>query len=361
MSSRVFPSALPGLEMAIKRTPLPPPVKIRTTPSQREFRARDATLPRYRYSVGFEFLRAGAEAELQALTGFFLAHGGSFESFLLSDPVDRTATLQAFGVGNGSASAFPLTRSLGGFVEAVDALATTPEIRVAGTVANLLANGGFETDTNADGLADGWTLVTIGSTGAISKGLGAGPLYPGPSGPYQFVEAAALNGSIGINQVQPVLPGTTLTLSVDQTASPGVTVVVTINWLTASGGYISESTNAAASAAGRRSVSGVAPAGAALAACYVLIQSASGGTCLLNLDEAQLNAGTNTSFSAARASASPATGLVTFDAAPGSGAALTWSGEFYRRVRFARDEIEFERFLQDLWNAKKVELVSTRD
>ena len=53
-------------------------------------------------------------------------------------------------------------------------------------------------------------------------------------------------------------------------------------------------------------------------------------------------------------------GRITFVSAPAVGAALTWSGQFYKRVRFARDETEFEEFLQDLWSAKKVELITVK-
>lgn len=53
-------------------------------------------------------------------------------------------------------------------------------------------------------------------------------------------------------------------------------------------------------------------------------------------------------------------GVITFSTAPSSGAALTWSGQFYKRVRFYKDEIEFEEFMQDLWQAKKVELITVK-
>lgn len=53
-------------------------------------------------------------------------------------------------------------------------------------------------------------------------------------------------------------------------------------------------------------------------------------------------------------------GKVTFGAAPAAGAALTWSGQFYKRVRFERDETEFEEFLKDLHSARKVELITVK-
>jgi uncharacterized protein (TIGR02217 family) len=53
-------------------------------------------------------------------------------------------------------------------------------------------------------------------------------------------------------------------------------------------------------------------------------------------------------------------GIVTFAAAPAAGAALTWSGSFYWRVRFAKDSIEFNQFMKQLWEAKTVELISVK-
>lgn len=53
-------------------------------------------------------------------------------------------------------------------------------------------------------------------------------------------------------------------------------------------------------------------------------------------------------------------GRVTFVTAPANGAALTWSGQFYKRVRFMNDETEFEQFLKDLWSSKRVDLITVK-
>jgi uncharacterized protein (TIGR02217 family) len=47
---------------------------------------------------------------------------------------------------------------------------------------------------------------------------------------------------------------------------------------------------------------------------------------------------------------------VTFATAPAAGVAITWSGFYYYRVRFAKDSNEFEQFMKDFWTSKKVEL-----
>ncbi len=56
-----------------------------------------------------------------------------------------------------------------------------------------------------------------------------------------------------------------------------------------------------------------------------------------------------------------ADGTVTFTAAPASGAALTWSGTYYWRVRFAADTVDFERFLFELWSAGQVKLITVKE
>ncbi|RCS59715.1 DUF2460 domain-containing protein [Parvibium lacunae] len=52
-------------------------------------------------------------------------------------------------------------------------------------------------------------------------------------------------------------------------------------------------------------------------------------------------------------------GRIQFITAPVAGP-ITWSGEFYHRVRFKDDAMEFDNFLNQLWSAKKVEMVSAR-
>lgn len=139
MSNFVYPT-LPGLSHGQVRTVLPPPVQIRTTPARREYRARDATLPRYAYTLPYAFLRSRAAlAELQTLTGFYNTHGGPFESFLFTDRDDSTATSAPIGVGDGTTTIFQALRPWGGFAEAVDAFNGTPTVYVNGNATTAFA------------------------------------------------------------------------------------------------------------------------------------------------------------------------------------------------------------------------------
>jgi uncharacterized protein (TIGR02217 family) len=55
-----------------------------------------------------------------------------------------------------------------------------------------------------------------------------------------------------------------------------------------------------------------------------------------------------------------ADGWITFNTAPAAASVLSWSGLFYHRVRFVRDEMEFSQFLKDLFEMKKVELITDK-
>lgn len=56
------------------------------------------------------------------------------------------------------------------------------------------------------------------------------------------------------------------------------------------------------------------------------------------------------------------TGIVTFTAGniPTGAQALTWSGSYYIRVRFMQDEAEFNQFLFQLFDLKKLEFISVK-
>jgi uncharacterized protein (TIGR02217 family) len=55
-----------------------------------------------------------------------------------------------------------------------------------------------------------------------------------------------------------------------------------------------------------------------------------------------------------------ASGLVTFVAAPAAGHAITWTGSFYRRMRFDKDTLQFSQFMQKLWELKTLDLFSVK-
>jgi uncharacterized protein (TIGR02217 family) len=117
MSTAVFPT-LAGLEYPVVRTPIFSTL-IQTSAAGFETRARLQLYPRWQWTLSFNFLRDDSNNEFRTLVGFFLARGGSFDSFLFNDVDDNAVTGQPIGVGDGSNKIFQLVRSFGGFTEPV--------------------------------------------------------------------------------------------------------------------------------------------------------------------------------------------------------------------------------------------------
>jgi uncharacterized protein (TIGR02217 family) len=157
MSNAVFPALL-GLKWNIKRTPIWKTLSQESV-SGKELSVALMTYPNRRYSLAYEVLRAGAEAELQTLEGFFNARQGRHDTFLYSDPDDYTVTDQTFGTGTGAATVFALLRTRGGFSEPVQSLNSAPVLKVAGVTQTL----GTHYTISALGLV---TFVTAPANGA---------------------------------------------------------------------------------------------------------------------------------------------------------------------------------------------------
>lgn len=132
MSQAIFPS-LPGLKWGTTKTPEWKTI-IQESVSGKELAASLMTYPRWLYTLSYEFLRSGAELELQTLVGFFNARRGKFDDFLYLDPDDNSVTVQSFGAGDGVAVSFGLTRPYGGFVEPVQNLNGAPSIYINGVL-----------------------------------------------------------------------------------------------------------------------------------------------------------------------------------------------------------------------------------
>lgn len=52
------------------------------------------------------------------------------------------------------------------------------------------------------------------------------------------------------------------------------------------------------------------------------------------------------------------TGIITFTSAPASGHVLTWTGNYYYRVRFLNPEVKFSQFAKQIWESKSMPLRS---
>jgi uncharacterized protein (TIGR02217 family) len=107
----------------------------------REFRVANASFPRYRYVLTFEFLRQRTGlTEWSTLVGFINARQGGFDSFLFTDPDDYTTTAQLIGNGNGVNRAFQLVRIFGGFIEPVYDTNSAPQLYLNGVLQTVVTN-----------------------------------------------------------------------------------------------------------------------------------------------------------------------------------------------------------------------------
>lgn len=130
MSNLIFP-ALPGVSIEVSKTPLWKST-VHESVSGCQVSASAMTYPRWRYKLRYEFLRSGAQAELQQLVGFFNRHRGRADTWLYFDDEDCIATNQQFGVGDGVTKDFYLVRDFGGFVEPVTDIKTISSVTAGG-------------------------------------------------------------------------------------------------------------------------------------------------------------------------------------------------------------------------------------
>jgi uncharacterized protein (TIGR02217 family) len=117
MSTAVFP-ALVGFMPPARTILWNDGVQI--AKSGKEVRTGYWTAPRYQWDLGFDILNSAAlSMDFQTFFGFFNRRLGRTDSFLYQDDTDNAVTGQSLGTGDGVATAFPLIRSFGGFIEPV--------------------------------------------------------------------------------------------------------------------------------------------------------------------------------------------------------------------------------------------------
>lgn len=186
----------------------------------------------------------------------------------------RGAPVLSAGVTRG-ATALPITGALSG--------------------PNLISRGSFEDNPSA-GLAVGWLQYSNGATGTITASRVSGSGSPFA----QRLDATALGGAavdqVGIRRSGDVdvVAGRVYSLSTD-TRDSGTAVRVQIDWFNVSAAYLSSASAVFGSSGAvwaRRSVSGVAPAGAVVARIYVWMEARTGGVgaAALEVDNVQFEA-----------------------------------------------------------------------
>ena len=86
---------------------------VATSVSGRERRQRRWSYPRWQFKVAYEVLRdAPATPDLARLWAFFNAQAGKSAAFGFLDPTDCIASAMPFGTGDGTTTAFQITRTV---------------------------------------------------------------------------------------------------------------------------------------------------------------------------------------------------------------------------------------------------------
>lgn len=149
MSNAIYPTTLPGLSIDVSKTPEFSTLIARSV-NGKESRMGQMVYPLWNITLSYNFLRDSSSfPELKTLGGFFLSRQGQADSFLLSDPDDKTAAGIAIGVGDGTNRDFQLVRAFGTFVEPVFSPDTITAVQVGASSVGytLLANGVVRLDT----------------------------------------------------------------------------------------------------------------------------------------------------------------------------------------------------------------------
>lgn len=413
MSSLIFPTALLGC-IVEGREPYVES-QIDTSTGGREYRSTWWTQPRWRYRLKFDVLRSVGRTELQALTSFFGRHFGSWDSFLIVDPEDNQVTDHGFGVGDGATTGFQLQRTplgdnaydpFGGpwlsnskprtnlcvRSEAFDDAAWTKTGVTVAANSTIAPDGNVTADTITASAGAGNHYIFTGPAGTagatyaldffVKKNgsnsfvmVGDGgdaawhavtfnfdtQLYSTPTNCTALTPVALGNGWFRI--------GLTFTRTNATTINPFVVAVNAGNL--ASPNYVAAGTEAVYAwgamlelgATGMTPYISTAAAAVTVSPTYYpgigdsfepITEVAPGPTIFVNGV-----AKTQVTDYAITFSGGTSPGVITFGAAPAANAVLSWTGAYWRRVRFEEQRISFERIVNQMATAG-VPLISVK-
>ncbi len=174
------------------------------------------------------------------------------------------------------------------------ASAGATSISVAGcSGTNYLVGGSFETDTNADGVAEGWTRYSTGSTGTLSASIGTSMPVAGTKNQVCNASALASGAEHGVRQLGvgvTALAGQTVTIACSVAANGGTRAQMACVWKDGGGSTISTLTADILATGSQQDISatGVCPSNAATADVYIYQYSGSGSSGGLLIDAARL-------------------------------------------------------------------------
>ena len=378
MSTLLFPTWIPGFGIDIKREPYAP-VVVSTSASGKELRSSWWYQPRYKYQVTFELLRGTTQLEAQSLWNHYVRHFAQIDSFLLVDPDDNAVTSHGFGTGDGSTTAFQLQRKQLGYLYdtlggpyADSSVARTNLLEYSSSIGTSPWSLTAITATQAQVIAPDGTLTGSKLVGTTSP-LAAQSLGTANGGTYTFsVWVQAPSGTVTGNLNLYDTTSSSLILSAAFTATTawqrvsvtsstvfsfGHTIAAQLSFANGNTLYAWGAQGEAAAAASRY----IATAGAVVTSAPAYWPSFTDGfepVTDLNTQQPLAISVAGTLQNPASQYTLSSTGAVTFASAPAANAQLTWSGSYYRRVRFADPSLQTDRLVSNWYEAKTINLIS---
>jgi len=385
-SDYIFPMTLPGVGLRLSREPTTA-VTVHESVGGREMRSTWQTQPKIRYRLSIDFLRNNSSFdELFQVVRFFTARFGMLDSFLIDDPVDNTVTdklesntSHGFGVGDGATLSFQLQRTLKSSV--YDKSGGPWAFRTTGRVNCAPRSRDFEIAP--------WAKTNLGALTLCSAPDGSYTASRYTSSGTATIIATSFTRPASVARTFSIFArcaaGTTLKIGTTEATSDSFTL--SSSWRRIHVAYTSAgSTNTLTIGAAASWATGVTielfqaqdedtPTPAS--ALYTEPDATSGAAVALKAPKfwptpgdgfepvyelktsmpvliykgASLQTyGSDYTFSAP--------GLVLFAVAPAASDLLSWSGSFYRRVRFATPGISAERIVEGMWRMGGIDLVS---
>jgi len=403
MSNLVFPLSAVGAKI-ISREPYLP-VQVDPSAGGKEARWSYLNSQILRYRVAVEALRPDTRLDFQQVLGHFESHFGGLDSFLIEDETDYTQTDHGFGVGDGSTTTFQLQRSM---------LGQRTELGLGGPYAtsskprtNLCLQSQtfdnaswtkYQATITADGVAapDGTKTADRIVESAVNDTHYASQAVNVTSGiSYVFSFFAKADTRTQIAAASSLGGGSYCFFDLAAgTATSGTTQTAAITecsggWYRCEVRYTATSTAAATHYIGLSVASVQSYAGDGASGAYIWgaqVEAASASTkyipttttaltstpaywpsytdgfspidvpdlasMLIYKDGALKTLTTDYSISA--------TGLVTMASPPAAAAVLSFTGNYYKRVRFEGQGMVMERLGQRIWNVPTIDLVGVR-
>lgn len=330
-----------------------------------EIRASLQPYPLWKIEHVLNFARGGeqeANSVYQYVLGFFMQQGGQFSDFLYFDPNDNYVQNVLLGIGDGGATEFQLTRPIGIGTDIVQNLNGSPTIILPGySAGGLMPSNGTGNLLSQSQLLQAfpWVLTQVTATAEI-----AAP--DGGVSAQSFVPTGGATDCLLVQScpaVQTIHTGDQYTFSIWAKAASGTPTVdmFLFNQSVVTRGSVAITLSTSWQ---RFSVTGTMVQGDTGLICqFGGATTWNAGVGEIDLAWAQLEIGGTPGAYFATGSTSFAysisyNGIVQFTSPPAPDMVMTWTGDFYYRVRFDDDSTTFDQPYNKIWDNSKITLMS---